>query len=69
MAIAIRKPKEIEEIKKPAQLVAKTLKLLEELTKPGITPLELDKIAEDLIRKNGEGQVLKGFMISQIVFV
>ena len=60
MAIPIRKPKEIEEIKKPAKLVAKTLKLLRELTKPGITPLELDRIAEDFIRKNGGRPSFKG---------
>jgi methionyl aminopeptidase len=60
MAIAIRKPQEIEEIKKPAKLVAKTLKLLRENTKPGITPLELDKLAEDFIRSNGGRPAFKG---------
>jgi len=60
MAIAIRKPKEIEEIKKSAQLVAKTLKLLRDNTKPGITPLELDKMAEDFIRSNGGRPAFKG---------
>ncbi|GAB6045545.1 type I methionyl aminopeptidase [Caminibacter profundus] len=60
MAIAIRKPKEIEEIKKSAQLVAKTLKLLRVNTKPGITPLELDKMAEDFIRSNGGRPAFKG---------
>jgi methionyl aminopeptidase len=60
MAIAIRKPKEIEEIKKSANLVAKTLKLLRENTKPGITPLELDKMAEDFIRSHGGRPAFKG---------
>ncbi len=60
MAIAIRKPKEIEEIKKSARLVAKTLKLLRENTKPGITPLELDKMAEDFIRSHGGRPAFKG---------
>ncbi|WP_456470143.1 type I methionyl aminopeptidase [Caminibacter sp.] len=60
MAIAIRKPKEIEEIKKPARLVAETLKLLRENTKPGITPLELDKMAEDFIRSRGGRPAFKG---------
>jgi len=60
MAIAIRKPKEIEEIKKSANLVAKTLKLLRENTKPGITPLELDRMAEDFIRSHGGRPAFKG---------
>jgi len=60
MAIPIRKLKEIEEIKKPAKLVAKTLKLLRENTKPGITPLELDKMAEDFIRSHGGRPAFKG---------
>jgi len=60
MAIPIRKPNEIEEIKKAAQLVAKTLKLLKENTKPGMTPLELDKLAEEYIRDNGGRPAFKG---------
>jgi methionyl aminopeptidase len=60
MAIAIRKPQEIEKIKKPAKLVAQTLKLLKENTKPGITPLELDRIAEEFIRDNGGRPAFKG---------
>ena len=60
MAIAIRKPQEIEKIKIPAKLVAKTLNLLKEHTKPGITPIELDKMAEEFIRENGGRPAFKG---------
>jgi len=60
LAIPIRKPKEIEEIKKSAKLVAKTLKMLRENTRPGITPLELDKMAEDFIRSHGGRPAFKG---------
>ncbi|QCT94000.1 type I methionyl aminopeptidase [Caminibacter mediatlanticus TB-2] len=60
MAIPIKKPKEIEEIKKSAKLVAKTLKLLRENTQPGITPLELDKLAEDFIRSYNARPAFKG---------
>jgi len=60
MAIAIRKPQEIEKIKIPAKLVAKTLRLLKENTKPGITPLELDKMAEEFIRDHGGRPAFKG---------
>jgi len=60
MAIPIRKPQEIEKIKIPAKLVSKTLNLLRENTKPGITPIELDKFAEDFIRSNGGRPAFKG---------
>jgi methionyl aminopeptidase len=60
MAIPIKKPKEIEEIKKSASLVAKTLKFLRENTRPGITPIELDKMAEDFIRSHGGRPAFKG---------
>ncbi|MEO1927673.1 MAG: type I methionyl aminopeptidase [Nautiliaceae bacterium] len=60
MAIPIRKPQEIEKIKIPAKLVARTLKLLKENTKPGVTPLELDKMAEEFIRNHGGRPAFKG---------
>ena len=60
MAIPIRKPAEIEKIKIPAKVVGQTLKLLRENAKPGITPIELDKMAEDFIRSKGGRPAFKG---------
>ena len=60
MAIPIRKKSEIEEIKKPALLVAKTLKLLEKEAKAGKTPKELNQLAEEFIIKNGGRPAFKG---------
>ncbi len=60
MAVIIKKPKEIEKIKIPAKLVGKTLRLLRENAKPGLTPVELDKMAEDFIRSNGGRPSFKG---------
>ena len=60
MAISIRKPSEIEKIKIPANVVGETLKLLRENAKPGITPIELDKMAEDFIRSKGGRPAFKG---------
>ncbi|WP_024790846.1 MULTISPECIES: type I methionyl aminopeptidase [unclassified Lebetimonas] len=60
MAVIIKKPKEIEEIKKPAKIVGQTLKLLRENAKPGVTPLELDKMAEDFIRSKNARPAFKG---------
>jgi len=43
---------EIEKLYSAGQIVKETLLLIEEYIKPGITTLELDKIAEDFIIKN-----------------
>jgi len=44
---------EIELMKKSAEVLVNALIKLNESIKPGVTTLELDKIAEDYIRKNG----------------
>lgn len=43
---------ELDSIRKSSLLVSKTLATLAELIKPGISPLYLDKIAEEFIRDN-----------------
>jgi methionine aminopeptidase len=43
MAIPIRKPAEIEAIKKPAQLVAKALDLAKQMAVVGATGLEIEE--------------------------
>jgi methionyl aminopeptidase len=60
MAIPIRKPAEIEAMKKPAELVAKALKLAEDLAVAGATGLEIDKACEEFIVKNGGRPSFKG---------
>ncbi|PAF43984.1 type I methionyl aminopeptidase [Helicobacter sp. 11S02596-1] len=60
MSINIRNPKEIDCLRKPNRIVGETLNLLETRTKEGMTLLELDKIAEDFIRKNGARPAFKG---------
>jgi len=60
LAVIIKKPKEIEEIKKPAKIVGEVLKLLRENAKVGVTPLELDKMAEDFIRSQNARPAFKG---------
>lgn len=51
--IDFKKPAEIELIRQSAQLVSKTLGVIAEVIRPGMTTLELDKIAETFIRDNG----------------
>lgn len=50
--IHYKSPEEIEIMRESAQLVSKTLGVMAEMIEPGITPLQLDKIAEEFIRDN-----------------
>lgn len=50
--IEIKSKREIELIKEACKIVALVHKSLEEAIKPGITTLELDKIAEKVIIEN-----------------
>ncbi len=51
--IKFKTNEEIELIRVSAQLVSKTLGVIAERINPGMTTLELDKIAEEYIRDNG----------------
>ena len=51
--IKLKSREEIELMRQSAQLVSKTLGMLAPLVKPGVTTLELDKLAEEFIRDHG----------------
>jgi methionyl aminopeptidase len=58
----IRKSRaEIEGIARAGEVVAKTIALLEEQVRPGVTTAELDRIAEDFIREHGGIPTSKGY--------
>ena len=59
--ITIRTPEEIEKIALASKLTADTLSLLEKTVRPGISTLELDRIAEEYIRGNGGIPSCKGY--------
>ena len=59
--ITIRTPEEVEKIAKAARLCAETLALLEKHVKPGISTLELDRMAEEYIRSHGGIPSCKGY--------
>ncbi|HFU74303.1 MAG TPA: type I methionyl aminopeptidase [Helicobacteraceae bacterium] len=60
MAIAIRKPAEIDKLRAANKIVGGALKLLEENTKVGMSLKELDAMAEDYIRSQGARPSFKG---------
>jgi len=59
--VTIKSKTEIEYMKAAGKITGETLKLLEELVKPGISTLELDKAAEKYIRSQGCTPSFKGY--------
>jgi methionyl aminopeptidase len=59
MAI-IKTEEEIELMRKSAGMVSKTLAILAEKIQPGVTPLDLDRLAEEYIRDHGGIPGFKG---------
>ncbi|WP_196886020.1 type I methionyl aminopeptidase [Aureivirga sp. CE67] len=51
--IKIKTREEIELMRESALIVSRTLGILAKEVKPGVTPLQLDKLAEEFIRDNG----------------
>lgn len=61
MNIIYKSAAEIEKIRASSRLVAETLRRLVEAIKPGITTLELDRIAEDCVARQGAEAAFKGY--------
>jgi methionyl aminopeptidase len=57
----VKSPAEIELIRESSLLVSKTLAELANHIKPGVTPLFLDKLAEEFIRDHGAVPGFKGY--------
>jgi methionyl aminopeptidase len=61
MKIFLKTEDEIELMRRANQLVGKTLAEVGKHIKPGVTTLQLDKIAEEFIRDHGAVPTFKGF--------
>ena len=59
--IELKTTREIEIIKKNGRILAQTLNLLEKKIQPGIKTGELDRLAEEFIRKQGGYPAFKGY--------
>jgi methionyl aminopeptidase len=59
--IKIKTPQEIEIMAEGGRILAKIMKELEKRVKPGITTMELEKLAEGLILKSGGKCSFKGY--------
>ncbi len=60
MAIALRKPLEIEKLRAANKIVGGALELLRQNTKPGVSLKELDAMAEEYILSHGAKPSFKG---------
>lgn len=59
--IITKTPREIAIMREAGQIVARTHQVLKQHIKPGITTLELDRIAEEYIRSQGATPSFKGY--------
>src|SRR5690625_4163954 len=54
MAVTIKTPEEIEKMRVAGQLAARTLQMIEEHVKPGVTTDELNRICHDYIEQRAD---------------
>jgi methionyl aminopeptidase len=59
--IYLRRPEEVEAIRKSARLTAACLDHLERLVQPGVTPRQLDRAAEEFVRAHGAVPAFLGY--------
>lgn len=59
--IEYKSESEVALIRESGRITAQTLELLAAAIQPGMTTLELDRLAEDFIRKNGAVPAFKGY--------
>lgn len=59
--VILKTPSEIEAMKEAGRLSAKVLRLVGEQVKPGVSTLELDRFAEEIIRSEGGIPAFKGY--------
>lgn len=61
MAVILKSPEEIDQLRTAGRIVAETYEYLGEYVVPGVTTIELDRRAEQFIRKHGARPMYKGY--------
>lgn len=59
--IILKSSREIQLMREAGKIVALVLEKMRESVKPGITTADLDRLAEDIIKKNGARPLFKGY--------
>jgi len=60
-ATPLRTPQELMMMREAGRIVARVLEAMKQLVAPGVTTLELDAAAEDIIRSHGASPAFKGY--------
>ena len=68
MDLELKSKDDLERMRRAGQIVAEVLERLKQEVKPGVTTLELDRIAEDMTRKRGAVPAFKGYRVGTRVF-
>ena len=59
--IILKSPEEVKKMEQPCLIVAKTLDYLKDVVRPGITTMEIERLADDYIRSNSATPAFKGY--------
>jgi len=59
--IELKNANQLERMRNAGRIVGETLRLMRELAKPGVTTIELDRMAEEYIRAQGAVPAFKGY--------
>src|SRR5512142_1592427 len=62
MTISLKSPQEIAQMREAGRLVAEVYEVLREQVLPGVSTAELDRLAEEFIRRKGAVPIYKGYV-------
>ncbi len=62
MTISLKSPPEIAQLREAGRLVAEVYEILREQVVPGVTTSDLDRVAEEFIRRKGAVPIYKGYV-------
>lgn len=68
MELELKSKEDLDRMRRAGQIVAEVLERLREAVKPGVTTLELDRIAEERTRRRGAVPAFKGYRVGPRVF-
>lgn len=59
--IILKSPEEMKKMEQPCLIVAKALDYLKDMVKPGVTTMEIERLADDYIKSNSAIPAFKGY--------
>jgi methionyl aminopeptidase len=68
MELELKSKDDVARMRRAGGIVAEALQRLQEEVRPGVTTLELDRIAEEITRKRGAVPAFKGYRVGDRVF-